>query len=242
MGFFDVRTLQRGRLNDLDPVGVRILNKGQRFHAAVSQTLLEVHAQGFKALAGGDDIRYRDADMAETTRVSVAVVVSKIGIVFGAVVVSQLQDTWDRLHPHGTGSIVSRDHGFINQRQKVQAEFGFGEVTFFNQRETQDAGLEIEGFLDVFDAQHGVVENELLGSAIRLCDNARDVVQFLQAHEPSESDAWVNSRCTNDTECDGLREPRGQQKIVVWGVQRECGEGNWQNSGKKKPAEAGMGR
>ena len=87
-GFFDLRRLQRGRLNDLDPVSVRILDKGQRFHAAVSQAFLEVHAQGFKALAGSDDIRYRDADMAETAGVGIAVVVSEIGIVLGAVVVS----------------------------------------------------------------------------------------------------------------------------------------------------------
>ena len=78
--------LHRRRLDDLDPISIRVLDERQALHAAIRQALLEVTAQGFEAFARRDNVRHRDADMAKATRVGVAVVVGKVGIVFGAVV------------------------------------------------------------------------------------------------------------------------------------------------------------
>lgn len=130
MGFF---CLHRRWLNDLNPVRIRVFDERQAFHAAIGQALLEVTAKGFETLTGCDDIRHRDADVAKATRVGVAIVVGEVGVVFGAVVVSQFQDAWDRLHPLGTFGSVGRDLGLVHQGQEVQAEFGFREVAFFNQ-------------------------------------------------------------------------------------------------------------
>jgi hypothetical protein len=182
MGFF---YLQRCGLNDLDPVRVWVLDECQAFHAAIAQALLEVTTQGFETLARGDDIRHRNADMAEATRVGIAVVVGEVGIVFSAVVVGQFQDARDRLHPLCTRRGVGWDLGFVHQRQEVQAEFGFGEVTLFNQGETQDACVEVQRLGDVLDPQHGVVEHEVRGGGVRLGGDARESVQFVQAHGPS---------------------------------------------------------
>ncbi|MNX98683.1 hypothetical protein D3C86_1311010 [compost metagenome] len=123
--------------------------------------------------------------MTEATRVGVAVVISEIRVVLGAVVVGQFENAGDRLHPLGARGGVGGDLVFIDQREEVQAELGFREVALFHQRETQDARVEVQGLGDVLDPQHGVVEDKLLGRGVRLCGNAGEGVQFLQAHGPS---------------------------------------------------------
>ena len=180
-----VFSLQRRGLDNLDPVRIRVLDERQALHAAIGQALLEIAAQGFEAFTRSDDIRHRDADMAKTTRVGVAVVVGEVGVVFGAVVVGQFQDARDRLHPLGARGGVGRDLGFVHQGQEIEAEFSLGEITLFNQRKTQYAGVEVQGLGDVLDPLHGVVEHEVRGGGVRLGGDARESVQFVQAHGPS---------------------------------------------------------
>jgi len=183
--FYCVGCLQRRWLNDLNPVSVRVLDECQAFHAAITQALLEVATQGFETLARSHDIRHRNADMAKAAWVGIAIVIGEVGVVFGAVVVGQFQDAWDRFHPLGTLGSVRRNLGLVHQRQEVQAEFGFREVAFFNQGETQDAGVEVQGLGDVLDPQHGVIEHEVRGGGVRLGGDARESVQIVQAHGPS---------------------------------------------------------
>ena len=123
--------------------------------------------------------------MAKTTRVGVAVVVGKVGIVFGAVVVGQFENARNRLHPLGALGRVGRDLGLVHQGQEVQAEFGFREVTFLDQGETEDARVEVQRLGDVLDPQHGVVEHKVRRGVVGLGSDAREGVQFVQAHGPS---------------------------------------------------------
>ncbi|MNZ84202.1 hypothetical protein D3C78_1029490 [compost metagenome] len=123
--------------------------------------------------------------MAKTARVGVAIVVGEIRIVLGAVVVGQFQDARDRLHPLGAGRRVGGDLVLVDQREEIQAEFGFREVTLFHQGEAQDARVEVQGLGDVLDPQHGVVEDKFLCSGVRLGGDAGEGVQFVQAHGPS---------------------------------------------------------
>ncbi|MNQ45649.1 hypothetical protein D3C85_594360 [compost metagenome] len=123
--------------------------------------------------------------MAKAARVGVAIVVGEIRIVFGAVVVGQLQDAGDRFHPLGARGGVGRDLVLVHQRQEIQAELGFREIAFFHQGKTQDACVEIQGLGDVLDPQHGVVEDKFLCSGVRLGGDAGEGVQFVQAHGPS---------------------------------------------------------
>ena len=75
--------------------------------------------------------------------------------------------------------------GLVHQGQEVQAEFGFREVTFLDQGETEDARVEVQRLGDVLDPQHGVVEHEVRRGGVRLGGDAREGVQFVQAHGPS---------------------------------------------------------
>ncbi|MCY1187143.1 hypothetical protein D9M73_280890 [compost metagenome] len=111
--------------------------------------------------------------------------VGEIRIVFGAVVVGQLQDARDRFHPLGARGDVGRNLVLVHQRQEIQAELGFREIAFFHQGKTQDACVEIQGLGDVLDPQHGVVEDKFLRSGVRLGGDAGEGVQFVQAHGPS---------------------------------------------------------
>lgn len=123
--------------------------------------------------------------MAKPARVGVAIVVGKVGIVLGAVVVGQFQDARDRLHPLGTCGGIGWDLRLVDQGEEVQAEFGFREVALLNQGKTQDAGVEVQRLGDVLDPQHGVVEHEVRSGGVGLGGDAREGVQFVQAHGPS---------------------------------------------------------
>ncbi|MNC24333.1 hypothetical protein D3C75_723860 [compost metagenome] len=120
--------------------------------------------------------------MAKAAWVGVAVVVGKLGIVFGAVVVGQLQHARDRLHPLVAFAVIGRDLRRVYQGQEVQAEGSFGEVALVHQAEAQHAGVEVQRLLDVLDPQHGVVEDELGGGGVRLRGDARQGLQIVQAH------------------------------------------------------------
>ena len=189
MGFFCVRFVHRLRLDNLDPVTVRVFKEGQRLHAAIAQAFLEINAQRFETLAGSHDIRHRNADMTKAARIGVAVMVNNTGVGFRAVVVRQLQNARNGFHPDSACSVIGWYLSLVDQREEVQAELSLWEVAFFNQRKAENTGVEIQGFLDVLDTQHGVVEYEIFCCAVGSGRYAGKVVQFLQAHEPSESNA-----------------------------------------------------
>src|SRR5690242_7417902 len=96
-------------LQDFNPVAVGILDEGDVLHAAIGQTLLERHAQRLEAHAGRVHVRHRDAQVAETARLAVAVVVLKIRLLLGAVVVGELQDAGLAQHPLQARGIVFGD-------------------------------------------------------------------------------------------------------------------------------------
>lgn len=56
------------------------------------QAFLEGDAQALKTLAGGAHVRHRDAQVAKAARLAVAVVVMEIRLIFGAVVMGQLEN------------------------------------------------------------------------------------------------------------------------------------------------------
>lgn len=64
-------------------------------HPPICQLLLERHTQLLKPVAGGLNVRDRDGNVSESARLLVAVVVSdEVGVVLGAMVVSELDDTY----------------------------------------------------------------------------------------------------------------------------------------------------
>jgi hypothetical protein len=63
------------RLDDLDPVPVRVLNEGQISHRPFLWPLDEFHVALVKVSHGGLEVWYRNSDVAEALGVLVAVVV-----------------------------------------------------------------------------------------------------------------------------------------------------------------------
>jgi hypothetical protein len=80
----------RSGVEDLDPVAVGVLDKGESLHATVIGFLHEVHAKLFESRARIVDVRHHDADVAEAAWFRVASVVALGGIVLGAPVVGEL--------------------------------------------------------------------------------------------------------------------------------------------------------
>ena len=76
-GFFIACVLQRGGLNNLDPISIRVFDEGQRLHAAIGQAFLEIHTQRFEARARRLYVGHADADVPEAARIGIAVVVDR---------------------------------------------------------------------------------------------------------------------------------------------------------------------
>lgn len=104
--------LQRFLSNDFDPVAIRVQNKGNMLHPAISKLLLELVSGILETLASGLDVVHTNAGVAEATvRLFVAGVHGIIGVVLSAVVVSQLDNTF-AVHVgvavgNGLGTVVS---------------------------------------------------------------------------------------------------------------------------------------
>ena len=77
---------------DLDPVSVRIQNKGHRLHSSVRQSFLPLHTFLFKSRASGVQIINTDADVTKTLGLGVSVVVREVSLLLCAVVPSQPQE------------------------------------------------------------------------------------------------------------------------------------------------------
>lgn len=110
--------------DDLYPVTIGILDESNVLHTPISQLLLEDVASIFNTLACGMDVVDGDAGVAKTAMgLLIAVVGLVVGIVLGAVVVSQLDDALTVKHlvavGAGTRPIVS---------QEVEVELGFGKL------------------------------------------------------------------------------------------------------------------
>ena len=100
---------QRRRLQDFNPVIIRIANERHVVHAAFMQALLEGDAEALKPLAGGAHVRHRDAQVAKAARLAVAVVVVEIGLIFGAVVMGQFENARLAQRPAFALVVVLRD-------------------------------------------------------------------------------------------------------------------------------------
>nr|GFD57840.1 hypothetical protein [Tanacetum cinerariifolium] len=82
--------------------------------------------------------------MTKAAWLAVAVVIGEVGVALRAVVVGQLENAGNRLHPFIARGIVGRNLLTVYQRQKVQAELGVGEVALFHQAETKYPGVEVQ--------------------------------------------------------------------------------------------------
>lgn len=141
-----------GASDDLHPVPVRVLGEGNVSHASLGQLLLERVACILNALAGGFDVVHRDGDMAEApVGLGVAIDYAVVGVVLGAVVVSELQDGI-AIGPvavtlEGFGTIVG---------EKVVGEFPLGEIELVDQAHAQKL-IEFHRSLGVLDPHHRVL-------------------------------------------------------------------------------------
>ena len=108
--------------DDFDPVIVRVEGESHMPHSPIRQLLLEFVAGIFDALACGLDVIDGDADVAETAAgVGVAVGGLVIRVVFGAVIVGELEDAL-AVVPGGFGG--NGGGGVVGE--EVEIEFGVG--------------------------------------------------------------------------------------------------------------------
>jgi hypothetical protein len=130
----DIRRLDTLRLLDrllpynLNPVPIRVQHKRNMAHAPVRQLLLELIPGVFNALARGLQVVDADARVAKAAvRLDVAVVDLVLGVVLGAVVVSQLDEALAVPHVvaagRGLGRVVA---------EEVEIELGVGELEFLD--------------------------------------------------------------------------------------------------------------
>lgn len=116
--------LQGFKANYLDPIRVLIQSKGNVSHGALVQRLLELVAGVEEALAGRLDVVHADASVAKSTvGLFVAIVDLEVGVVFRAVVVSELNNALS------VGEVLSVGDGVgAVVGQEVEVELGFGEL------------------------------------------------------------------------------------------------------------------
>lgn len=118
-----------GRLKLAIPLTVGIQSKGNRAHATIGKLLLELVSCIFNPLTGSLNVVYTYAHMAKTlVRISVAICDFVVGIILGAVVVSELDDALTVGPMFTMGCAVGTIKG-----QKVQAELCIGVVNLVDQ-------------------------------------------------------------------------------------------------------------
>jgi hypothetical protein len=79
-----------------DPVPIGIQDECEKLQVSVRQTLFERHSESLEARARRLNIGHRDRDMTEPARLGIARMVLHRGIVLRAVVVSKLEDSYER--------------------------------------------------------------------------------------------------------------------------------------------------
>lgn len=145
------RQILVGASDDLHPVPVRVLGESNVSHATLGQLLLEGVACILDALAGGLNVVHRDSDVAEApVGLGVAVDHAVVGVVLGAVVMSELQDGI-AISPvavtlKGVRAIVG---------EEVVGELPLGEIELIDQVHSQKL-IELHRSLGVLDPHHRV--------------------------------------------------------------------------------------
>ena len=120
--------------DDLDPVSIGILDKSDVPHTALCELLLEGIAGILKSLASGLNVIHRDSNVTKSAvRLGVTVDNAVVGIILGAMVMSEFQDTvaisemaftLERL-----GSVVGKE---------VKRELVVGEINLIDLVEAQE--------------------------------------------------------------------------------------------------------
>lgn len=140
-----------GATDDLNPVSIGILSEGDVSHTAFGQFFLEGVAGIFNALAGGFNVVNRDGNVAEATvRLCVSVHHAVVGVVLGAIVVSQFQNGIT-ISP----VTVTLERGGAVIRQEVVAELPFRHVNLVDQGQAKEL-VKIHRSLRIFDPHHRV--------------------------------------------------------------------------------------
>ena len=79
-------------LNDLNPITIWIFDKGDVFHIALFWTLFKFDTIGIKPRHRLSQIWYTKANMPKASWLTVAIMIAKAIIIFGAIIVRQLKD------------------------------------------------------------------------------------------------------------------------------------------------------
>mmetsp|Transcript_16333 Transcript_16333/g.35544 ORF Transcript_16333/g.35544 Transcript_16333/m.35544 type:complete len:222 (+) Transcript_16333:182-847(+) len=156
---------------NLDQVTVRILHERQSLHPSRVRRLLKLHSQLVEPFARRVHVRYRDADVSEsslhlssvpgTGGVGVSRVVNLPLLLLASVVPSQF-DAAGRRHavvpPSGLGGL---DGGRGDGRHEVDVEFPFRELRIMNQLEPQHIAVKVQALLGILHADHGLLHDEI---------------------------------------------------------------------------------
>lgn len=148
-------------LDDLDPVVIRVQNKGHILHPAIGQPLLPVHLFILHELACLVKVIDTDADVSKSLRFIVAVVVDFAFLCLCAVVPGQLQqpfllsqrvDSVRGIFWLGNGKVAGVS-------EEVQCELGLLLLRSTEESHTHDILVEFQTLLRVLDADHAVVKS-----------------------------------------------------------------------------------
>lgn len=111
------------------PLTVGIQSKGNRAHATIGKLFLELVSCIFDPLASSLNVIYTYAHMSEAlVRISVAICDFVVGIILGAVVVSELDNAFTVSPMFAMGRAVGAIKG-----QEVQAELCIGVINLVDQ-------------------------------------------------------------------------------------------------------------
>lgn len=145
------RQILIGTLDDLHPVTIGVLGERDVSHTTFRQLLLEWVARVLNALAGRFDIVDRNGDVAEAAMgLGVAIDDGVMGVILGAVVVSQLQNG---IAVGPVTVTLERRRAIVGK--EVVGELPLGEIELVDQAQAQKL-VEFHRSLGVLDPHHRV--------------------------------------------------------------------------------------
>lgn len=152
--------------DDLDPISIRVVDKGNVSHPALLGPLLELDAELIKSLASSLEVVHTDTDVAETSSrfLVTGSVALEVGIILSTPVMTELKDTFSLEELLPDVLLVEVDTVEpVGESKEVVGEVTTGSLII--NLHTKNLFVEGKGHLRVLNPHHGVVE--LVGSRVR---------------------------------------------------------------------------
>jgi hypothetical protein len=158
-------------LDNLDPVAIRVQQKGNILHASICKSLLPANVLILESLAGSFKVIHRNTclvsfihahlhadqltDVAKALGLTVTIVVLEVLVLLGAVVPSQFEQALSV--SNGIVVLTLREGLVARVAKEVEVEASLGVLKGAESRHAKDFLVVLQGLLGILDAKHGVV-------------------------------------------------------------------------------------